>query len=442
MGTFGETGTSAAYRALAADESRVYKATLGSTQKITRLVAYVSGGGATGSQVAKAVVYTDSSGPNTLVATSAEVTITSGQAAGWVTFALASPVTLTAASYWLGLITGATGANIYLFGNTGTVAPKYVSDTYSDGPATTWSGGTNEVDPANLCVYADYGTGHTAAVAFDGAGTLTAAATLTDGRPVISAPIAASSHAAGNVAATATVTHGAAADVYYEWEVDTVDPPAGGANYQQIFTGYNASGTAVSIVLSSLGAGTWYVRVRGGDGTSTSGWTATRTFYVFETILLRPGSNVTRSILGLANKVWAKVEGTSTTASATNSDAAYPPTYASSPRETLILMKAGDATAAQAVADAALAFRKVERYAISGLSVRLSDGIKIDIGDMVAVSHALSGIDGWYPVRRITHDFAADVSTLDVGDVDRPPDDESLMVKIAADLEAVKKDVA
>jgi hypothetical protein len=105
-------------------------------------------------------------------------------------------------------------------------------------------------------------------------------------------------------------------------------------------------------------------------------------------------------------------------------------------------MKAGDATAAQAVADNMLALRKVERYAISGLQVRLEDGLKIEVGDQVAVTHTLSGVSAWYPVRRVEHDFAGDTSTIDVGDVDKPPDDETLMVRVAADLAQVKKDIA
>lgn len=443
MGTFGETGQSGAYRALAADESRASKFTLGSAQVITRLVAYVSGGGATGSQVAKGVIYTDSSGPSALVAATQEVTVTSGQAAGWVTFAFAAPVSLAAADYWLGLHTGATGANIRLYNDTGSTAPKYVTDTYSDGPAATWSGGTNEPDPSDLSIYADWGTAHSAAVAFDAAPVLSATATHAVTLPTISAPVASSSNPAGDVTLTGTLTRTGVPTVAYEWEVDTANPPSSAnADYQQIFTGYDDSGVARSVVASSLTAGTWYARVRATDGTTTCAWSTILTFYVFATVLLDPGSSVTRTILGVANKVYAKVEGTATVASATNTDAAYPPVYADSPREVLVLMKAGDATAAAAVAALHLGLRKVERYAISGLKIPIEDGLKIEVGGMVAVSHALSGVDGWFPVREVVHDFAADSSTFSVGDIDRPTDDEGLLLETAAAVAQLRKDVA
>ena len=96
--------------------------------------------------------------------------------------------------------------------------------------------------------------------------------TNTSGKPVISAPAETENLPIGDATATATFTHPTAADIAYEWEVDTDNPPSAGTNYQQIITGLNDSGDAVSVTLAALTADTWYLRVRAWDTYSTGAY--------------------------------------------------------------------------------------------------------------------------------------------------------------------------
>ena len=89
----------------------------------------------------KAVIYNAPAGtPTTLVATSAEVTVTDGQAAGWVDFTFAAPPTLPPGLYMLGLHGGANTTTIRWAHDVITGGTKFWSDTYSDGALATATG--------------------------------------------------------------------------------------------------------------------------------------------------------------------------------------------------------------------------------------------------------------------------------------------------------------
>ena len=111
---------------------------------VTAVKAYVDGRGATtGNQPLRGVIYSDSAtGPATPVATSSAVTVSAGQAAGWVTLSFASPVRLTAGSYWLGLHSGGTGKVARYAAATVSNALRYgtVADSYSDGASSPFGG--------------------------------------------------------------------------------------------------------------------------------------------------------------------------------------------------------------------------------------------------------------------------------------------------------------
>ena len=103
--------------------------------QITKVEGWLSGlGAASGSQVVKAVVYSDSNGvPGSLLGTSNAVTITAGTAFGWVPFTFSAPVTIGAGPVWVGYLAGAsTGVTQFKY-DTSAGAVKYNADTYVDG---------------------------------------------------------------------------------------------------------------------------------------------------------------------------------------------------------------------------------------------------------------------------------------------------------------------
>ena len=189
---------------------------------------------------------------------------------GW-TAALAATLDLPAGDYWYGFIVDNNSARYYYSGSDN--LGVYGDDTYSDGPEATFTDDTSGV----LAYYAisahfDYYTIKPMSCAWAIEFAATFATPATTGEPVISAPTASENLPAGDNTATATFTHPTAADIAYEWEVDTDNPPDAGTNYQQIITGLNDSGDAVSVTLAALTADTWYLRVRAWDTYSTGAY--------------------------------------------------------------------------------------------------------------------------------------------------------------------------
>jgi hypothetical protein len=134
----GSTTIGGSATAMSVNAKRVSKFPLSKSATITSVKIYIDGGGATsGSEPARAIVYADSAGaPGARLATSSEVVITAGQAAGWVQFKLPTSVLLTAGSYWLGLHSGGTSAVGRYSSSTVEGALRFQSngtDTYVDG---------------------------------------------------------------------------------------------------------------------------------------------------------------------------------------------------------------------------------------------------------------------------------------------------------------------
>jgi len=158
-------------------------------------------------------------------------------------------------------------------------------------------------------------------------------------------------------------------------------------------------------------------------------------------VRLLPGCSAEISTLDCANKVYVKVEGTATVGTATNTTVA--PTYADSPREMLVSIKAGDATAAAAVAALHLAVRQEERTKITGLQVPLRYGLGIERGCEVSVTIPRAGITAQsYPVRKLSHDFKSNVTTVDVGDYHQAQTAEDAQVELALLLAKLEKEAA
>ena len=108
--TFGTTTPGSSVDTATANFKEVSKFSAPVAGNVVKVTGYVSGLGATsGSQPVRAVIYANSSGnPGALLGVSNPVTITAGQAWGWVDFTFPSPVAVSAGTVWMGYIAGTT----------------------------------------------------------------------------------------------------------------------------------------------------------------------------------------------------------------------------------------------------------------------------------------------------------------------------------------------
>ena len=106
--TLGKTTVGGSSDSFAPDRKRVSAYTLTTGGTISKLTIYLAPGGVTGQQVVEGVIYADASGSaGALLATTNELTFSSGQAAGWYDLPLSAPLAVQPAKYWIGVITGA-----------------------------------------------------------------------------------------------------------------------------------------------------------------------------------------------------------------------------------------------------------------------------------------------------------------------------------------------
>ena len=155
--SLGKTAVGASTHPLGGDYLEVSgRYALASAQPVTKLTAYLKGGGS--ATAMRAVIYSDSGNkPGAFVAVSQPVSIGAGQAAGWVDFPLSSTA-LPAGQYWLGLWASNTSALGFYDGVSG--SGYYAPATYSAGgsaPAA-WPGGGSD-DALAYSLYATVGTG-------------------------------------------------------------------------------------------------------------------------------------------------------------------------------------------------------------------------------------------------------------------------------------------
>ena len=154
--TLGKTAVGALTHALGGNYLEASgRYTLASPQSVTKLSAYVQGGGSATSM--RAVIYTDSSNqPSAFVAVSQAVTIASGQAAGWVDFPVSGSPTLPVGQYWLGLWASNTSALGYYDNSSN--SGRYAPSTFSAGsnPPASWPGG-GSFDDLSYSLYVTLG---------------------------------------------------------------------------------------------------------------------------------------------------------------------------------------------------------------------------------------------------------------------------------------------
>ncbi len=156
--TFGTTTIGGTYDAFAPDRKRVNAYSLSQAGSVSKLSVYLQPGYATGNADIKGVIYADSNGsPGALIATSSQLVFPSTGTAGWYDLPFASPPSLTAGRYWIGVFTG---------GPTHTAGYRYTSvnnsralnsNTYTSGPSNPFGSAT--IDSQQMSLYATYKAG-------------------------------------------------------------------------------------------------------------------------------------------------------------------------------------------------------------------------------------------------------------------------------------------
>jgi PKD repeat protein/glucose/arabinose dehydrogenase len=156
--TFGTTSPGASTDTASVDLKEVSKYTAPQAGSVFKLTGYVSGlGAASGSQPVRAVIYADSGGnPGALLAVSNAVTVTAGQAWGWVDFTFPSAVAVTAGTVWMGYIAGSVSdlTQLRFDSSAGELHYNLNPGGYAAGPSNPF--GTPALSNKHYSLYASY----------------------------------------------------------------------------------------------------------------------------------------------------------------------------------------------------------------------------------------------------------------------------------------------
>src|SRR2546423_7628478 len=155
VGTFGTPTIGASSSSYTANRKQVGRYPLPTAGSVTKLSIYLAPTGTKGQQVMRGIIYADASGkPQALLGASEQLTFKSTGSAGWYELRFPSPVTLTVGSYWIGVLTGATGKVAGFRFTKVTAARNYNANTYSSGPSNPF--GSGSIDAKQPSLYATY----------------------------------------------------------------------------------------------------------------------------------------------------------------------------------------------------------------------------------------------------------------------------------------------
>ena len=136
VATFGKTSVGASSDTFAANRKRVNRYALAIGGSVSKLSIYLAPTKNSGEQTIKGLIYAESSGsPAALLATSTQLTFKSTNTAGWYDLPFATPPVLAAGNYWIGVITGTSGAIIGFRYDKVTGSRDYNANSYSSGPS-------------------------------------------------------------------------------------------------------------------------------------------------------------------------------------------------------------------------------------------------------------------------------------------------------------------
>jgi hypothetical protein len=153
--TFGKTTVGASSDYFGLERKRVNHYLLPEAGSVTKLSVYLAPTSTSGQQVLKGVIYADNAGnPQALLGVSEQLTFQSTNAAGWYDLPFASPVSLAAGNYWIGVITGATPGVIGWRYDSVTGSRAYNTNSYVLGPTNPFGSFTTDAEQTSL--YATY----------------------------------------------------------------------------------------------------------------------------------------------------------------------------------------------------------------------------------------------------------------------------------------------
>jgi hypothetical protein len=155
--TFGTSTVGSGSDTMRADRKRVNRYQLVAAGAVSKLSMYLVPTSTGGTQVLKGLIYADNAGsPGALLGVSSELSFSSSQAAGWYDLRFASPVSLAAGNYWLGVISGGTS---YVAGFRFAIVSGsrvFNANSYGSGPSSPF--GSASTDGEQMSIYATYTT--------------------------------------------------------------------------------------------------------------------------------------------------------------------------------------------------------------------------------------------------------------------------------------------
>jgi hypothetical protein len=152
----GKTTVGKSSDALLPNLKRVNKCVLPNV-RVSELTDYVAPTSSKGQQLIKGVIYADSKGtPGALMGVTEQLTFKSTNSAGWYHLAFSPPVKLSAGTYWIGLITGATSKVASERYDAVKNAEDYNANSYTTGPSNPF--GSFKTTNEEMSIYATYTT--------------------------------------------------------------------------------------------------------------------------------------------------------------------------------------------------------------------------------------------------------------------------------------------
>jgi subtilisin family serine protease len=151
--TLGNSVVGSGWDSFAANRKRVNVYALSGQASLSKLEIYLSSAGGSGTADLEGVIYADSGGaPGALIAVSGQLAY-SGSAAGWYALPFASQVTLSAGTYWIGVITGGSGGVAAFRYSSVSGSRDYNNNSYSSGPSNPF-GSSFSTDSEQMSLYA------------------------------------------------------------------------------------------------------------------------------------------------------------------------------------------------------------------------------------------------------------------------------------------------
>jgi hypothetical protein len=140
--------------AMGADYKRSSRFEASASGDVWEIAAYVDGGGSgVGSQQLRFALYSDDRGePRNLLGQTEVATVTAGAAATWVKARLATPVRISAGTYHLAILSGATGRVARYSREPAASGLRSTSDAFADGASATF--GSAAPDDYEIAMYA------------------------------------------------------------------------------------------------------------------------------------------------------------------------------------------------------------------------------------------------------------------------------------------------